>query len=194
MTRRKRIAIAVLFVVGLLLLLVWFWWFLLSGSSTPTPEVVIESAPVAPVEEVVPTRPTISEQELEAERETRNGASDVVALAKTFVARYGSYSNEADFANLKDVVALASVSFAAELQKTIDTAQAPEEYYGVSTQVVTVTIDEKDEEAGTAQVTITTQREEAIGSPQDTQVTYQDIVLTFVMEEGTWKVDSATWQ
>ena len=145
------------------------------------------------VEEGIPTRPTISEQELEEERETRNTSGDVVSLSKSFVTRYGSYSNEAEFANLTDVLPLASISFAQELQQMIDTGVTPEEYYGVTTAIVTVKVDEKDEDAGVA-TTITTQREEAIGSPQNVSVKYQDIVLTFVMEEGSWKVDSASWQ
>ncbi|KKW33015.1 MAG: hypothetical protein UY76_C0011G0011 [Candidatus Uhrbacteria bacterium GW2011_GWA2_52_8d] len=151
-------------------------------------------AQVDEVEEVIPSRPTISEQELEEERETRITSADVVSLSKTFVTRYGSYSNEANFANLEDVLPLASVSFASELQNVIDTGVVPEGYYGVSTSIVTVTVDEKDEAAGTAQVTVMTQREEAIGSTQNVTVKYQDVILLFVKEGDAWKVDSATWQ
>lgn len=190
MTRRKRLVIVVLILLALLLLLIWVWWVLFSGGGgTQEGE---EMTQVAEVEEVIPTRPTISEQELEEERETRTMSADVVSLSKSFVTRYGSYSNEANFANLEDVLPLASASFAAELQNTIDIGVAPEEYYGVSTSIVTVKVDKQGET--TSQVTVTTQREEAVGSPQNTSVTYQDIVLTFVMEAGVWKVDSATWQ
>ena len=38
-----------------------------------------------------------------------------------------------------------------------------------------------------------TQREEAIGSPQNISVKYQEIELEYVMEGGVWKVDSANW-
>lgn len=190
MTRRKRLAIVVLILLALLLLLIWLLWALFSRGGAK--EEVEEMVQVEEVIEVIPTRPTISEQELEAERETRVTSADVVSLSKSFVTRYGSYSNEANFANLEDVLPLVSVSFAAQLQNTIDTSVAPEEYYGVSTSIVTVKVDEKGET--TSQVTVTTQREEAIGSPQNTTVKYQDIVLTFVMENASWKVDSATWQ
>lgn len=190
MTRRKRLLIVALIILALLLLLVWLLWMLFSGGSAS--EEVVEVAQVEEVEEVIPTRPTISEQELEEERETRTTSADVVSLSKSFVTRYGSYSNEADFANLEDVLPLVSASFAAQLQNIIDTSVAPEEYYGVSTSIVTVKVDEKGET--TSQVSVTTQREEAIGSPQNTTVKYQDIILTFVMEDASWKVDSATWQ
>lgn len=193
MTRRKRLAIVALILLAFLLLLVWLLWALfVQGEDGKEKTEVGQVEEVQEVEEVIPTRPTISEQELEAERETRTTSADVVSLSKSFVTRYGSYSNEANFANLEDVLPLASASFDAQLQNTIDTGVPPEEYYGVSTSIVTVKVDEKSE--ATSQVTVTTQREEAVGSTQNTSVKYQDIVLTFVMEDGVWKVDSATWQ
>lgn len=193
MTRRKRLFIVALILLALLLLLIWLLWVLFSGGGgTQGGEEVAQVEEVEEVEEVISTRPTISEQELQAERETRTTSADVLSLSKSFVIRYGSYSNEANFANLEDVLPLVSASFAARLQNTIDTSVAPEDYYGVSTSIVTVKVDEKSETA--SQVTVTTQREEAIGSPQNTTVKYQDIVLTFVMEDESWKVDSATWQ
>ena len=190
MTRRKRLLIVGLILLALLLLLLWVLWELFS--STEAPKETEEVTQVEVVEEVIPTRPTISEQELETERETRTMSSDVVSLSKSFVTRYGSYSNEANFANLEDVLPLVSASFAQQLQTIIDTGILPKEYYGVSTSIVTVKVDEKGE--ASSQVSVTTQREEAIGSPQNVSVKYQDIILTFVMEDGVWKINSATWQ
>ena len=190
MTRRKRLLIVGLILLALLLLLLWVLWGLFS--STEAPKETEEVTQVEVVEEVIPTRPTISEQELETERETRTMSSDVVSLSKSFVTRYGSYSNEANFANLEDVLPLVSASFAQQLQTIIDTGVVPEEYYGVSTSIVTVKVDEKGE--ASSQVSVTTQREEAIGSPQNVSVKYQDIILTFVMEGGVWKINSAIWQ
>lgn len=195
MTRRKRISIIALILLVLLLLLFWVLYVIFSGDEQ---EVVVAVDPGFSLgsveEEVVPDRPTVSELELEEEREERVSASDVTSLAKSFVTRYGSYSNEANFANLEDVLPLMSEAFAAKMQKIIDESEAPEEYYGVSTSIVTVTVDEKDDEVGTAQVTVMTQREASDGSPQQTTVTYQEIILTFITEDGSWKVDSATWQ
>ena len=193
MTRRKRILLLILILLVFLLLIAFLIWFFFAPSSgtvdVPQPATTEEEEP-----QVIPSRPTISEQEKETERETRNNSSDVVSLSKSFVTRYGSYSNEADFANLEDVLPLMSESFSAQTKTFIETAVAPEEYYGVTTSVITVKIDNEDEERGTVQATITTQREEATESPQNTSVRYQEIVLTFIREEDSWKVDSATWQ
>lgn len=191
MTRRKRLTIIVLISLAFLLLFIWLLWALISRGGAQQVDEVVQ---VEELEEVIPIRPTISEQELEEERGTRTTAADVVSLSKSFVTRYGSYSNEAHFANLEDVLPLVSVSFASELENIIDTGVAPEEYYGVTTSIVTVKVQEEDDTNGKASATATTQREEAVGSPQNTTVKYQDIILTFVMEDGSWKVDSATWQ
>lgn len=189
MTRRKRLLIIAMMFFFFMLFFLLLWVLFFKGSDAGEVEEVTQAQEV---EEVIPTRPTISEQELEEERETRTASSDVVSLAKSFVTRFGSYSNETNFANLEDVLPLVSASFAAQLHNTIATSVVPEEYYGVSTSIVTVNVGEKN--GTTSQVRVITQREEAVGSPQNTSVKYQEIVLTFVMEDGSWKVDSATWQ
>jgi hypothetical protein len=191
MTRKHRIAIVVLILIVCLLLATWLVFLLTRGESTVTQAPVVEQPPE---EEVIPSRPTVSEVELEEEREVRETSSDVLTLSKTFIERYGSYSNEAAFANLRDVLPLMSKSFAAKTQKLIDGGEVPEEYYGVTTRVVTVGIEEKDETVGIATVISMAQREESFDSPQNEKVKYQEIELTFVMEDGAWKVDSANWQ
>lgn len=191
MTRRKRLTLIILILIAFLLLIIGLLLFFFSGSSKP---VEVETVVQEEVIDVTPKRPTISAQELEVERETRIVSADVVSLSKSFVTRYGSYSNEANFANLVDVLPLMSRTFASETEEFIERTAVPEEYYGVTTGIITVKVDSQDDVAGEAQVTVMTQREESIGSPQNSIVKYQEIFLTFVMENGSWKVDSATWQ
>lgn len=191
MTRRKRLLIIGLVVLILLLAIIWIVYMMLSRQQ-PT-EVDVDPVVVEEVIDTRPSTPTISEQALEEEREVRVSAADVVSLSKTFVARYGSYSNEANFANLVDVLPLMSSSFANETEDFIETATAPESYYGVTTRVITVSVEEENDAEGYATVRISTQREEAIDSPQNISVRYQDILLTFVKESASWKIDSATW-
>lgn len=189
-TRKQRIVIVILILIVCLFLAAWFFYLLLRGETTVTQAPVVEQEQ----EEVIPSRPTVSEVELEEEREDRSASSDLLAFSKTFIERYGSYSNEAAFANLRDVLPLMSDSFAARTQKFIDEGEVPEEYYGVTTKVLTVEVSDKDDEAGRATIEATTQRAETVESPQNETVKYQEITLTFVMEEGAWKIDSANWQ
>jgi cytoskeletal protein RodZ len=186
--RKRTILILLAFIVLLLLLL----WFLLAFFSR-TPQTIEPSVetPVEEVKEVIPSNPTISEEAVEKERETRNGSADVISLSKTFVERYGSYSNEANFANLIDVLPLMSSALASKTESFIASNVAPEEYYGVTTQVITVNVEEKTDSE--AQVRLTTQRQEATGSPQNSSVYYQEIELFFVKQQGEWRVDSVSW-
>ena len=193
MTQRKRFSLLGLILLALLLVIIWIIYVLFSNGSD-TVDVTQDVEPdVEDVVEVIPDRPTVSEQEMEDEREERTASADVISLSKTFVERYGSYSNEADFSNLVDVLPLMSDSFASQTESFIEQSEAPEEYYGVSTSVITVEVVNEDEESGVAQVLVNTQREEAIGSPQNISVKYQEIELEYVMEGGVWKVDSANW-
>lgn len=186
--RRKRILIflAICFVV--LLLLAWLLWSLFHKEPAPTP--VVE----APKELVVnvPPEPEVSPI-AEQKREGRIQAAGMNTLAKTFAERYGSYSNEANFQNLLDLKPLMTQAFAEQTQAFIDTTPLPEGYYGITTRAITVEVQTLDEEAGTATVELNTQREEAKVSPANTTVWYQKLRLEFVMEDGTWKIASATW-
>lgn len=185
-TRRNLLVV----LLALLALLIAFllWWFL---RSKPQPNPVVQ--PTA--EETLPdaVRETIKEQRQKEAQQTRTNTASVQSASKTFAERYGSYSTEAEFANLRDVLPLMSASLAAETEAFIEGSIPAAEYYGVTTRVISLSVDASDETVGTAQVTVTTQREETKGTAQNASVRYQDLVLRFVREDGQWKVSSATW-
>jgi hypothetical protein len=116
-------------------------------------------------------------------------------VARTFVERIGSYSSEADAANIEDIIGMATASFKSKLEALVREARATANgsYYGVSTQVLTApkTISSTD-----AQVvmSMTTQREETIDTPGNTTVKYQEITITLVKSGTTWLVDGYTWK
>lgn len=189
-TTRRNVLIAIL--VALALLIAFLLWFFLR----PKPKPVVITPPVV-AEKPLPTaatKPTVSQEKTKKEQAVRVASASLQSASKTFVERYGSYSTEADFANLTDVLPLMSKAYAATTAAYIATAVSPKEYYGVTTRVITVKVDAQDDAAGTAQVTLTTQREEAKGSVQNVSVKYQDIALTFVKEDGEWKVSNALWK
>lgn len=174
----------VLFVAVLLSLFV-------GPKSTPTAApVTAPSVPVVTTPEPAPT-PPISQQ---VEQQARTASSVIQADAKAFTERYGSFSTEAQYANLRDVMPLMTSAFAAQTERLIATFPAATEYYGVTTRAVSVTVSSLDEKAGTAAVTIGTQRSETKGSARTSTVRYQDFMLTFQMVGTDWKVSSATWQ
>ena len=137
------------------------------------------SAPTAPLE------PTPAQVE-------RDQTVALQTVAKTFVERYGSFSSESNYANIVDVLPLATKTFEVILLKQTQ-AGTSAEFYGITTRALVMKVDTRDEAAGTAKMTVTTQREERKGDLAVETVRYQTIVLTFEKEQNVWKVASAAW-
>jgi cytoskeletal protein RodZ len=188
MSRRAKLLILALLAVLLIILVVILAFRFVR--SRPAPET--ESAAEATETETPPSSLS-SEAEVKAEQEERTRTASVQTVVKTFVERYGSFSTEANYANLRDVLPLMTGSLEAEARATLANPPVPTEYYGVTTRVVAVNVEKMDEAAGTASVTVSTQREEAKGSPQNISVKYQSITLTLRKIAGEWRVASATW-
>lgn len=187
--RTRRNLLVILLALLALLIAFLLWWFL-----RPKAAPVAVSPPPAASQALPSTKPTISDVRQQEAQQERVSTASVQTAAKIFTERYGSYSSEANFANLTDVLPLMTEAFAAKTRAYVETAQAPTDYYAVTTHVVTIAVDGQDDAAGTARVTVTTQREEAKGSVQDASVRYQDLVLTLLKENDAWLVSSATWQ
>ncbi|MEK7614946.1 MAG: hypothetical protein AAB431_01020 [Patescibacteria group bacterium] len=188
MTRKKRITIVAAIFIVVILLLIWFFLLLWPQGTSNTPSSDTQT-PVTQEEKT--STPTPEEQKLIEKQEDRMQSSEVTTVARTFVERYGSYSNEANFQNTKDVLPLMTDAFASATQQVIDTSKPPATYYGVTTNVIVLTVEKNDDAAAT--VLLNTQRIIAQGSTQNSAVSYQKIRLELLKQSGTWKVDSATW-
>lgn len=191
-TRKQRLIIIGSIILIALLLLLWILLTLRKPAVTE-PVVVLQ-----PTEEVVEKQKiNVQDKNIDIQSDSdtqkRQKTASINSLSKTFVERYGSYSNEAKFQNLKDVILMMAPEFAANTQNIIDTGKSPNEYYGITTRVITVNVEELDETAGTAIVVLNTQREESKVSVSNTSVWYQKIRVEFVKLSGVWKVVSASW-
>lgn len=189
-TRKTRLITVGIILFIFLLLLVWLWLALKSPDESVPP--VVETTPEQ-AQIFEEKTPSLLEKQLVEEQETRNQSAGATTVAKLFVERYGSYSNEAKFQNLIDVLPLMTASFADETRALIASSTSPETFYGVTTRVLTVSVEAMNETAGLATVRMQTQREIAQGSTQNTSVTYQEIRLELEKEAGVWKVASAGW-
>jgi len=176
--------------IGIIVLIIWL---LIQVLYHPKPKQTSSSSTV-PTAQTPSSANSLSQQLQQKEQESRTATSDVLSLAKQFVARYGSYSNESVFANIRDVMPLMSKAFQQKTETYLAANVAPKEYYGVTTRVLTAKTTTSSETNGTATVKLTTQREESVTSPQNKTVKYQDILVNFVKESGVWKIDSAVWQ
>ncbi len=190
-TRKMRLTVIGLIALVLLLLILWLLWFLFRSEK---PQEVVTDVETSQVDEQTSSEPTLKEQQLKQEQDTRNQAAGVTSVAKMFTERYGSHSNEANFQNLIDVFPLMTDEFVQETKDMIAKATVSETFYGVTTSVLTVDVEKIDEAKGVSTIRLNTQREIAKDSPQNISVENQEILLELVRIEGVWKVASANWQ
>lgn len=137
--------------------------------------------------------------EVSKEEEPREfGEADLIRLGALFAERFGSYSNQSNYRNMRDLEIFMTKSFQDWVENFIK--QAIERkldnaiYYGISTKAVSQKAEYFDDEAGKAKVVVRTQRKEATGDTQNSASFQQDIEILFLKEGGVWKVDKAAWQ
>lgn len=132
-----------------------------------------------------------------AEKNRSLVAEDLRMKAKSFAERFGSYTNQSNYDNFNDLKIFMTSKmiswvddYIAGLKKT-ETDQNG--YYGMTTAAVSGTVKKFSDTAGTAEISVTTQRREVTGSAEP-KVFSQDILITYKKTGTDWKVDSAVWQ
>lgn len=150
----------------------------------------------------VTNRPTINQEvinqlvvqpeELTAEEKLTLLKNELVLKARNFAERYGSYSTDAQFANLRELKNEMSDRFWQATENYISQKEKDKitEFYGISTKVLNI----QEKEFSTDQVVylISTQRQETKGTTP--KVFYQDLELRMIKENGGWKIDQIVWK
>jgi hypothetical protein len=203
MRLNKNIAAVIIIIVGLIILIGLVWFMFLAP--TPAPDVVVND-PVdegqAGVDTTLPqgqenfTPPTAPRRSPQASREMSE--SEVRRLAGSAVERYGTYSNQAGYENIKDLSAFMSRAFLERSRQTIEQAQAAGAdtslYYGMTTEAAVINTTSFDSGAGSGLFRVQAQRHEFIGSPDNARPFQQEAVVRMVKEGGIWKVDAIVWE
>lgn len=127
------------------------------------------------------------------------GQFDLERMAKSFAERFGSFSNQSNYANISDLDMFMSENmkrWASEyVEKNKKNNLASEIYFGITTKSLSAEVREFDETEGMSEVMVQTRRREAVGTTNNSSKLYnQDILISFTKESGVWKVDSAYWQ
>ena len=118
-------------------------------------------------------------------------------LALPFAERFGSYSNQANYANLEDLLPFMTETMQIWAKEKIAVASAgeiPTLYKGVTTRALSQLVISLDEKKGVASVKVSTQWKELIGTSTNFKVYNQDLLITFAKDDTAWLVDSAVWQ
>jgi hypothetical protein len=192
---------AILIAVGAVILIALAAWLLFFRSAPPAvvPEPEPEPQPsgglttsgAATVVTSIPDNPLITEPAAPAEIDERLAARQ---NAEIFAERYGSWSNQGDYQNLRDVLPFMTARFRAETEAFIAEREGqapPTAYEGVTSILLSTTFESYDASAGKAEAVVRVQQTKSVGSSE----TVGHAALSVTLEKvGTeWKVDSAIW-
>lgn len=192
MTGKKLLAILVIiFALIILIGLIYFMFLAPVKEKTPAAEQATTTIKtLAPeIKETAPAK-TIRQEQV--------GEEDLKRLAASFVERYGSYSNQSGYANIRDLEIFMSgaMKIWAEsyIEQTRNQNTPTDIYYGIITKAVVVETKNFDENSGQANFLVKTQRKESIGVGANARTFQQDASVSMVKESGVWKVSKVKWE
>ena len=111
-------------------------------------------------------------------------------LAKIFIERFGSYSSDSNYQNIKDVQTLVTSNLWSSLKLMIGDNDSTQSYTGVTTKVVATT--ENSWSSSAAKYTLSTMRTTSKNGSSST--TNQDVEVSLTKVNGSWLVDGYTWK
>lgn len=120
---------------------------------------------------------------------------DLLDLSRSFAERFGSFSNQSNFENVRELKPFMTATMRTWADQFIRDALAKADpaapYYGITTR----TLETKAEsiEGDGAIVLAKTQRREVKGVAAP-RVFFQDLSLRLKKVDGEWRVDAATWR
>lgn len=123
---------------------------------------------------------------------------DLARMASAFAERFGSFSNQSDYGNIRDLQIFMTASMKAWSEDYIASARAKKTqtaiYYGIAAKAVSSRVNLFDDDAGLAEILVKTQRRESAGASANNSVFYQDIIVKYARVSGVWLVSGAFWQ
>ncbi|MBI4426330.1 MAG: hypothetical protein HY567_02030 [Candidatus Kerfeldbacteria bacterium] len=117
----------------------------------------------------------------------------LLATARVFAERFGSTSSDAPTAHLQAVLPFCSSALTQSFRRLINQpTNSPGNATRTTSRALAFATPSVDERLGLAEVVVTLQRQEQIGTEPAT-IYNQELALQFVRESGAWKVNVATW-
>ena len=182
------ISLAVLAILGISLLLIISGNKNKTANQTLTPQTVSEQNGSS---DIGPSAGAQAPTGLPIKPQTSDEAEQNLAkqLAKIFVERYGSYSTDNNFQNLKEVESLVTDSFWSNISSKI-TNPTKQEFTGVTTKVVAMKIPQSGKTEAVVELQ-TKRTEEKNGNISNS---YQIVTVDMVKSGDSWLVSDAVWK
>lgn len=149
-------------------------------------------------EKVIKEITIIRDEDAPVAGEAEIQTTELKKMAMSFAERFGSYSNHSDFSNITDLQIFMTNSMREWSDKYIENNRQAigdtSVYQGVITKALISEVKDYDLGGGSAKILVQTQKTSSNSGGDSSEVTYQNILITFVKEEGEWKVNEARWQ
>jgi len=117
-------------------------------------------------------------------------------LARSFAERFGSYSNQSNYTNLKDLRMFMSADMKSWVDDFIAQSKITSQrdiYYGISTKAISSKEEYLDLEIGQASFHVETVRQEATSNTENSSSFRQPVKIVLLRENKTWYIDKAVW-
>ncbi len=198
----KRILGIIIIISGLIILAAIVYFIFIYRFSQPeqaeVTQPVSQNQPANQVEPITQPLTSVPTTAIIPPKKTEVGQDDLKRMASAFVERFGSYSNQSDFGNIRDLKIFMSLSLQAWADNYINQANSTKGnsniYYGITTKAIASEVKNFDNDLGQAEILVKTQRREAASTTINASSFYQEITIKFIKEKGIWKVDQAFWQ
>lgn len=114
----------------------------------------------------------------------------VEQLAKIFIERYGTYSTDNEFENIKESEALATKSLWTKISLGINVKNQNSEFLGLTTKVVSATrVSWSDSKAVFDLKIMRNENKNGVASNR-----YQNVTVEMAKENGVWLANNLIWQ
>ncbi len=201
-SKRKQIGILLILIGVIVIILIVYFGFI---KSAPLPSLTTPTAtttaqlPTGTAATATPSDAPRNYQQYNVASEAphQTNATDLAKLAMAFASRFGSYSNQSDYGNFTDLKIFMTDNMAEWVDTYIVQLKAKDTgpgYYGITTRAISADVKSFDDKAGTAQVTVLTERSESADTIGGGKAYAQNLDLTFKKVNGDWLADRAYWE
>ncbi|WKZ28954.1 MAG: hypothetical protein QY323_05520 [Patescibacteria group bacterium] len=122
------------------------------------------------------------------------GRTAAAQMGELFAERYGSYSNQGDYQNVRDLLPVMTAKYRAQTEAMLEDVEPQREqtFEGVTSVKISSEVRSYNEAAGTAVVAVTLQQEKVSGVT--TTVGYRTLRMELKREGQDWRVDASRWE
>lgn len=204
MDKRQKTGLFIIVLALLIIAAIIYFIFFRQTPLEPTPANPVASTTnqtqLDPVtSEVTPGDKPRNYQQYDISKEAEHefNENDISKLSSAFAERLGSFSNQSNYSNFDDLNLFMTADMRDWAKSYVEKMRADNvydgNYYGVTTKAVGTELKSFNDQAGNAEVIVSTQRREVKldGSENNFQ---QKLRLTFLKQNNQWLVDGAYWE